>query len=364
MAEETWEELSASLIDGVQAINAGDEGILTEAPPKEKKFRMQCKNFFLTFPMCQTTKEVALGRIKDKFPGVKALVCHELHQSGDDHLHVLLLFETKKHVTSSSYFDFIGGQHGKYEPARSIRNSVEYITKKGDYISEGIAVDEILKKQSPKSDKIAKMLSEGKSLDDVESEERGFFLMNKRKIEEYESYVQVKKAKEGLKPWVEFTPEQIEGMNSSSKEIAIWLNENIQKPRKFKQAQLYIYGARNLGKTTLIEWLRSFVCVYSMPRLEEFYDSYNEDFHSLVVLDEFKAHKSVEFLNSWLEGSTLPYRKKGSQGQKNKNLPMIVLSNYSLEQCYPKMAEMGRLDTLECRLQIVHIDERLNLFSL
>jgi len=236
---------------------------------------------------------------------------------------------------------------------------VEYITKKGDYVSEGISVEDILKKQSPKNDKVAKMISDGKSIDQVADEESGFFMMNKRKIEEYDSWVKVKKAKESLQPWLEFTPEQVEGMNSCSQEIALWLNENIQKPRKFKQAQLYIYGARNLGKTTLIRWLESFVCVYWMPRLEEFYDSYNEDFHSLVVLDEFKAHKSVEFLNSWLEGSTLPLRKKGSQGEKRKNLPTIILSNYSLNQCYPKMAEMGRLDTLECRLKIIEITERL-----
>lgn len=95
-----------------------------------KKFNMHCKNFFLTFPQCATTKEVALDRLKEKFPPGKFLVCHEEHQTGDPHLHVLIQLEQKLHISNSNYWDFVGGQHGKYEPARNIRKAVEYITKK------------------------------------------------------------------------------------------------------------------------------------------------------------------------------------------------------------------------------------------
>jgi len=44
------------------------EGIEDQVPqveePKEKKFRMNCKNFFLTFPQCPTTKEFFLRKKK------------------------------------------------------------------------------------------------------------------------------------------------------------------------------------------------------------------------------------------------------------------------------------------------------------
>ena len=176
-----------SIEEGVQPVPVErlEEGILTESKEKKKRFRMQCKNFFLTFPQCPTTKEVALERIKAKFPNVKALVCHELHQTGDDHLHVLLLFEDKKQVTRNDFFDFIGGKHGKYEPARNVKKSVEYITKKGECISEGIDVESVLKKEGSKSNKIAKMLVEGKSIAEVKAEELGYYMVNKRKIDEF-----------------------------------------------------------------------------------------------------------------------------------------------------------------------------------
>lgn len=116
-------------------------------PEAPKKFRMQCKNFFLTFPQCQTTKEDAVSRLKERFPSGKLLVCHEKHMSGDDHLHALVQLDHSLNVKDARYFDFVGGTHGKYEPARNIRRSVEYITKKGDYIADGIDVEAILKKE-------------------------------------------------------------------------------------------------------------------------------------------------------------------------------------------------------------------------
>ena len=95
--------------------------------------------------------------------------------------------------------------------------------------------------------------------------------------------------KKAKKTWVEFSAEQLDGMSSTEKQIATWLNLNLFKPREFKQPQLYLYGPKNVGKTTLVEWLGNFATVYSMPTSEDFYDSYNEEFHDLVVMDEFRA---------------------------------------------------------------------------
>lgn len=331
-----------------------------------KKFRMSVKNFFLTFPQCQTTKEVAQDRLIQKFPEGKFLVCHEKHMSGDDHLHVLVQLDSVLNVKDCKFWDFVGGQHGKYEPARHIRKAVEYITKKGDYVSHGIDVEAILKKEAPKSGKIAQMIADGKSVYEIDGEDKGFFMMNKRKIEEYATWVKVKKAKEEKQKWVEFTEEQMEGMNSSSRQIALWLNKNLFKERPFKQAQLYIYGPKNMGKTTLTEWLMNFANVYSMPKSETFYDLYEDSLYDLIILDEFRAQKTIQELNSWLDGSKMPLRKKGAQSVKEKNLPIIILSNYSLEGAYRKKAEEDpeKVDTLRCRLEIVELESQLNLFTI
>jgi len=350
------------------------EGIEDQVPqvvePKEKKFRMQCKNFFLTFPQCPTTKEVAQERIKEKWPGCLSLVCQEKHKDGNNHLHILLQFDRPLNIKRSDFFDFIGGQHGKYEPARNIRKSVEYITKKGDYISNGISVESILAKKNPKQDDVAKEIVDGASLSDIKKNHVGFYMMHKRKLEEFHTETLLENAKKDKKTWVEFSEEKLTGMSSQNKRIALWLNNNLFKQRVFKQKQLYIYGPRNMGKSSLIIALKNYAMVYSMPALEAFYDLYNEDFHDLIVLDEFRAQKTIQELNSWLDGSEMPLRKKGSQGLKKKNLPMIILSNYSLEECYSKTSEKeresgntDRLDTLRCRLDIVEVGEFINIFQ-
>lgn len=348
-----------------------EENVQAEEVPteeKKKKFRLHGKNFFLTFPMCQTTKEVALKRILEKFSESKALVCHEKHMSGDDHLHCLIQFEKKKDFRQNFCFDFIGGKHGKYEPCRDIKKAVEYITKKGDYISEGINVESILAKKSPKQETIARLLDKGIPLVEVREKEMGYYMMNKRKLQEFETECVLKKKKESREKWIEFTETELQGMNPSSWPIAEWLNKNMFKERPFKQEQLYIYGQKNLGKTTLVRWLENFACVYWMPTSEDFYDMYSEDFHDLIVLDEFRGEKRITELNQWLQGSEMNLRKKGSQSIKRKNLSMIILSNFSPEECYENMLKdesnrvKDKIDTFKCRLVIHEITERLNLF--
>lgn len=55
-------------------------------------------------------------------------------------------------------------------------------------------------------------------------------------------------------------------------------------------------------------------------------------------------------------------KKKGSQGIKNKNLPVIILSNYTLEECYRKANEDGRLDSLRARLLRVEVDSFIDFY--
>ena len=71
-----------------------------------------------------------------------------------------------------------------------------------------------------------------------------------------------------------------------------------------------------------------------MPKDEDFYDGYEDGCYDLVVMDEFKSHKKIQFLNAWCDGQPLPLRQKGCQSVKNDNLPLIVCSNFSIENCY------------------------------
>ncbi|QDJ95277.1 replication-associated protein [Capybara virus 35_cap1_1079] len=330
--------------------------------PKEKKktFRQQGKSFILTFPQCAEKKEVAAERIEQKFgSSLKGyVVCEEAHKDGTPHLHVFLQFTEKLRHSDKNYFDFIGGKHGSYEVARNVRKSVEYVTKSGNYVAKGVDVESIRKKKSPMSAQVAESIMSGKSLSDINKENPGYVMMNKRKIEEYESWVKCEQSKKQKVDWV---PPSVEGLTDSNLQIAKWICSNIRQNRAFKAPQLYIHGPRNLGKTSLVEWLERSLSVYHMPTTEEFYDHYSDDY-DLVVIDEFKGQKTLQFMNQFLQGSPMTIRKKGSQSMKYKNLPVVILSNYSLNECYPKAANDGRLDTLMCRLDFVEVDSFIDFY--
>ena len=96
-----------------------------------------------------------------------------------------------------------------------------------------------------------------------------------------------------------------------------------------------------------------------MPLDEEFYDGFDENMYDMVVLDEYKAQKRIQFLNTFVQGSTMPLRIKGAQTLKSKekgNLPVIVLSHYTIEGCYSK-ADSMIIDTLKARFLEVTLPE-------
>lgn len=333
---------------------------LSPLKEKQKRFRLQGKNYILTFPQCSVTKEVAVERLEQKWKEeLKGyIVCEEEHKDGTPHLHLFLQFNEKKTFCKTDCFDFIGGKHGNYQVAKSVKGSVEYVTKGGKYVAKGIDVEAVKKKKAPKSDEVAKMLLEGKSLQEINTLLPGYVMINKRKLEEYESWIQCEKLKKQKLEWV---PPKTEGLTDANKQIAEWICSNIRQKRAFKAPQLYIHGPRNLGKTSLIEWLEKYLSVYHMPMGEEFYDLYSDDY-DLVVLDEFKGQKTIQWLNQFLAGSPMNIRKKGCQSMKYGNLPVVILSNYSLSEIYVKAANDGRLATLECRLQIVEVDSFIDFY--
>ena len=204
------------------------------------------------------------------------------------------------------------------------------------------------------------MIDEGKSIEDVRKFNPGYFMINKKKIEEYGSYMSVQKKREEKEEWV---PPNITNLTDSDLQIGTWLLENIRTKRPFKAPQLFIHGPKNHGKTSLIEYLERSLSIYHVSITEDFYDGYDNDY-DLAVIDEFKGQKTIQWMNEFLQGSSMRLRMKGSQYMKEKNIPVIILSNFPLYQCYPKAHLDNRLDTLECRLNIVELTKFLDPFQI
>lgn len=75
-------------------------------------------------------------------------VAHELHASGEPHLHAFIQFKKVERVRNCSFFDLFGAGkkvwHGNYEPTRNAKASFDYVRKDDDYVSRPANVDPVL----------------------------------------------------------------------------------------------------------------------------------------------------------------------------------------------------------------------------
>ncbi|XP_070049641.1 uncharacterized protein [Nicotiana tomentosiformis] len=111
-----------------------------------KKFRIQAKNYFLTYPHRSLTKDEALTQLQNISTPVNKLfirISRELHEDGEPHLHVLIQFEGKYVCTNNRAFDLTSPTrsehfHPKIQGAKSSSDVKTYVEKDGDFIDFGV----------------------------------------------------------------------------------------------------------------------------------------------------------------------------------------------------------------------------------
>lgn len=325
-----------------------------------KKYRLNAKNFFLTFPQCTEEKKIVLQRLMSSSLKEKVQWCmisQECHQDGEKHLHLGICFNVKLNIRKPDFFDFLCEKHGNYQTMRSVKASLTYLQKED---KEPLIYGEVPtfseESKVAKSSKIAEMVRSGSCLEDIEAEDPGYFMLNMKKIMEYQSYVSSNIIRKSLKSLV--LPLVYIGQKLDTQAVVGWLNTNLLCSRPFKSLQIFIHGPPNYLKSSLIECLRKYLMVYQMPLQEDFYDFYFDEKFDLVVLDEFRGQKTIQFLNLWLQGGEMTIRKKGSQYIKRKNLPMIILSNYCLDECYK---DVNKINTLRTRLLEISLSDPIDI---
>ena len=331
-------------------------------PEMARQFRLSTSKLALTYPQCDADKDQVLARIHDCFGRTLkwAIVATENHQDGNKHLHVGIKLERRRDIRSSNMLDDLAGSHGNYQNMRDQYDWVRYIVKDGDFVSYGIDVQQFLERKKRRlgevAFKVAKMVKAGKKLGDIDAEHPGFVMKNMDKIQKY---IEWASEEEHLKCKEAWEPIAIEnGMDPFEKSIAQYCNE-IPKKKKFGTPHLFIYGPSGVGKTSLVRWLELYFRVYHVPIDEDFYDLYNDQNYDLIVLDEFRSQKKLQWMNSFLGGSTQVLRKKGAQVVKRKNLPVIILSNFSLRECY-SLVDQQKFQTISRRLLQIWMDKPLS----
>lgn len=331
---------------------------------KKKAKRFRAKRLFLTYPQCMTRPSMVMYRIKHLFEDNLewAVVASEKHKDGNPHLHCVVYLKRQLDTYDHTYLDQLTGKHGNYQVARNMVNTLRYVTKDNDYITtEGFDVDAYLNtssnKKNTKMDIVANRIKEeGADVKDIVEEYPGISLMHLNKIIAFKQFINAIDNEDKLE-W--YGIDELKCNCGDTRLIANWLNKNIKVERKFKQPQLYVFGIPNTGKTTMINNLEKYVRVYRLPN-EDFYDDYYDKEYDLIVIDEFKGQKKQTFMNKLLDGQPMQMPKKGSQYLKKQNLPVIVLSNYSLDNAYKNLDYMAA-QALDVRLFIVEVRQFIKL---
>ncbi len=86
-------------------------------------------------------------------------------------------------------------------------------------------------------------------------------------------------------------------------------------------------------------------------------DEYDDRDYDLVVFDEYKGQKTITWMNTFVQGGPIKVYRRYNSYNKTKNIPVIVLSNYTIQQCYSKtnMFNPERLLPLIGRFNCINI---------
>lgn len=111
------------------------------------KFRIDSKQFFLTYPKCNLEPVDVLERLKNRFllksvVLTKYVIAKELHKDGDPHIHCYVAYSSNLNLRRADCFDLprkegddLEPYHGNYQGARSAKDVVKYCVKGGLYIT-------------------------------------------------------------------------------------------------------------------------------------------------------------------------------------------------------------------------------------
>jgi len=267
-------------------------------------FTLQTKNIFCTWPKCDVPPKDCMNNIlncslwKDRV--TYAIVCQENHHEADaKHLHALIMINGKRvNLKSCAKLDALTGKHGDYKTARSIKDSVNYIKKDGNYIEHGSCPRKLGEEKL--SDRIVKLVKEGKDLRAIDKEVPTAVLLNAQKIKDYIATHKKWKFEDSLPPKALYVTVDTMYAGAGWDMIFNWSNLNLPMiSRPIRQTQLYVWGETALGKTRLITWVEQFYHVYHMPH-SLWMEDFDEDVHQVAICDEFNGCYPITFINEVL----------------------------------------------------------------
>lgn len=330
---------------------------LTENNSTVPSFRLAAKSIFITYPQCPFPVDRVVSTYVDYFkdtnPVKELIVGQEKHTDGNYHLHLYVSFSRKINIKSSFFFDILPAPNGEYyhpnfSSVKSKKAVIIYVTKGGEFRSYGINPEAwINAKRSKKSysfEEAALQIASGTSVHQLAREHPGFVMQHLSKIQAFSTFLrtvppvtdQMTRLKDyyhNRNPTIPADLAVTLGENRLS--ILKWVLKNCfcGVPFQRKAPQLMIVSPTNYGKTSLVMELSRMCETYILPMDENFYDGYDDGI-DLVLIEEFRATKTIQWMNQFLEGTPMQLRIKGGQYPRRVPKPAIILSNLTLAQVY------------------------------
>lgn len=117
----------------------------------EQSFRVQCKQFFLTYAQCPLDKDDILATLRllllPQEP-IAGLAGHELHSDGGHHIHVYIKTTHALSTRDCRYFDIDGYHPNIVTGIRNPKATWDYCSKENDFSSFGECPTDKANKQS------------------------------------------------------------------------------------------------------------------------------------------------------------------------------------------------------------------------
>jgi len=306
-----------------------------------RKFRLHGMKVFATWPQCNKPIGDILAAIKGLPDYNWAIVCAEKHEDGSPHRHAIFAVKKKLNIKDANHFDFLAGSHGHYEGVKSLKDCVAYVTKTNDFVADNIDVAQAMEGKAPStSTEIAKKIMNGTTTTEIMTTYPGFYLLHSRNIKEFSHEWSEHQMELTLKPWIPLV--EPADATEDIKSLISWINSNVGKSslqeRPIGTLQLFLWGKTRIGKSSLVAKLATMTKTYFCPMNEHFFNGL-DDSYKLIIYDEFHGQQPITFMNQFVDGQQMVVPTKGGQYHKKTNPPFIVISNYPLQRCYPKVAE-------------------------
>ena len=223
-------------------------GALTKS---STKFRINAKNYFLTYPKCPLAREEVLDELVERFLPRSlawAVVAHELHKDEGDHLHCQLEFKERYNCINELAFD-IKGYHPNVQASRSTSKVAKYCAKEDCYSLYGITPEDFRKKigyTNPWNEALqAKTAAD--AIEIIRNGAARDYIINSERIE-----ATMKRLKTGATTYVPIFDQDQPFVVPV--EVQSWLDTEFIK--KTRARCLCLIGPTKLGKTA---WARSIV---------------------------------------------------------------------------------------------------------